>query len=245
MTLLVATLFAFAATDLTRDRDRKQTLRAAAAVVASALAVGGLMRLAGMDWSTTVIVGLVLLLVLVGWVILDTCATSSAPAGVAVVALLWTVIALLGAFAASGALPSTGGPLKDWFSNLDIHHPKGPVALDRVMLSLSGALFLTGSGNRLVRLVYVIAGTPTQTAQTKLRGGRLIGPMERLFIGSMMVAGEPTGIAIVIAAKGLLRLPEIQRDPGKIDEFTEYFLIGTFASMLIAIAVAGAVLAVG
>jgi hypothetical protein len=62
----------------------------------------------------------------------------------------------------------------------------------------------------------------------------------------VILAGDPAAAAIVITAKGLLRFPEInrgskderQRSQGEKrmspDENTEYFLIGTIASLLLA-----------
>ncbi len=59
--------------------------------------------------------------------------------------------------------------------------------------------------------------------------------MERLFIGAMVVSGNLVAAAALVAAKGLLRLPEIRDSPKDgDDQVTEYFLIGTFSSLLIA-----------
>ena len=45
---------------------------------------------------------------------------------------------------------------------------------------------------------------------------------------------------LVVAAKGLLRFPELQaaarNDATHVDEVTEYFLVGTFTSLLVALA---------
>ena len=74
-----------------------------------------------------------------------------------------------------------------------------------------------------------------------LKGGRLLGPMERVFILGLGLTGQFTAAGIVVAAKGLLRFPELQaardssRGPG-IHAVTEYFLVGSFASWLIALA---------
>ncbi len=86
------------------------------------------------------------------------------------------------------------------------------------------------------------AGTPTAVGERTLSGGRLLGPMERLFVGAMVLSGSLTGAAVIIAAKGLLRLPEIRSSAdqlgGAADQVTEYFLIGTFCSLLLASALA-------
>jgi hypothetical protein len=71
-----------------------------------------------------------------------------------------------------------------------------------------------------------------------LTGGRLLGPIERLFVGAMVISGNLTAAAALIAAKGLVRLPEIrsrnEQASGVADQVTEYFLIGTFSSLLVA-----------
>lgn len=67
-----------------------------------------------------------------------------------------------------------------------------------------------------------------------LRGGRVIGVFERIAVVGALVAGWPAGIAVVLAVKGLARYPEI-RD----QQAGEQFIIGTFASVLWAVAAAG------
>ena len=62
--------------------------------------------------------------------------------------------------------------------------------------------------------------------------------MERLFIILLGHSGQLGAAAIVVAAKGLLRYPELQRterEEGPTD-VSEYFLIGSFASWLVALA---------
>jgi hypothetical protein len=59
--------------------------------------------------------------------------------------------------------------------------------------------------------------------------------MERVFILGLGLAGHLTAASIVIAAKGLLRFPELQSKPDqvRIHRLTEYFLVGSFVSWLI------------
>lgn len=80
-------------------------------------------------------------------------------------------------------------------------------------------------------------GVPASTNEKKLKGGRLLGPMERIFIVGLGAIGQFTGAAIVVAAKGLLRFPELQAGTKSgPSDVTEYFLIGSFASWLIGLA---------
>ena len=126
-------------------------------------------------------------------------------------------------------------------------HPDEVVGL--VLVNLSTA-------NILVRLVLVAVGAmrpvlPDNLATSddpqpsdRLRGGRLLGPMERVLILGLGLAGQLTAAGLVIAAKGLIRFPELQskRDESTtveavgIDEVTEYFLVGSFVSWLLALA---------
>lgn len=70
-----------------------------------------------------------------------------------------------------------------------------------------------------------------------LKGGRIIGPLERLFILSLALGGQFTAIGAVIAAKGIIRFPEISKDsPG--GSKAEYFLVGSFASWALVLAIA-------
>ena len=70
-----------------------------------------------------------------------------------------------------------------------------------------------------------------------LRGGAWIGALERLAVYVALVAGWAPGLAIVLAVKGLGRYPELrnQEDTG----VAERFIIGTFTSVLWAVACAG------
>jgi hypothetical protein len=108
---------------------------------------------------------------------------------------------------------------------------------------------LLATSNRIVRLVLEASGTSAETGESTLKGGRLLGPMERLLVATMAIAGDLTAAGIVIAAKGLIRLPEIrtsaEHSAGKGDVVTEYFLVGTLTSLLLAGGVAAVVLAAG
>ena len=76
--------------------------------------------------------------------------------------------------------------------------------------------------------------TASRTVTTPLRGGRLIGVLERTAVAAAVLAGWPEGIAVVLAVKGLARYPEIRAAHAG-----EQFIIGTFGSVLWALAVAG------
>lgn len=62
-----------------------------------------------------------------------------------------------------------------------------------------------------------------------LKGGRIIGPIERLLIVVLAFAGVPQIIAALAAAKGVVRFPEIAEDRGSGSK-AEEFLVGSLAS---------------
>lgn len=77
----------------------------------------------------------------------------------------------------------------------------------------------------------------TEPAFTELKGGRFIGQLERVFLLALVLAGAFTAIAAIVAAKGIIRFPEISKDAA--GSKAEYFLVGSFASWaLVALVVA-------
>jgi hypothetical protein len=105
------------------------------------------------------------------------------------------------------------------------------------------ALAQLATANVAVRMLLDAVGVPASTNEKTLKGGRMLGPMERLLILALGLAGEVTAAAVVGGAKGLLRFPELHRGTkAGPSDLTEYFLIGTLASWLVALAGVGLVL---
>lgn len=75
---------------------------------------------------------------------------------------------------------------------------------------------------------------PTRPAAEVLRGGLVIGFLERAAVAVAIFSGQPVAIAYVVAIKGLGRYPELKDTPAA----SERFIIGTLASMLWAASVA-------
>ncbi len=137
------------------------------------------------------------------------------------------------------------GAAATWLEETPIPVLNG-LEVDRALLILGALLVQMSTGNVIVRLVLRATGTvdpargASHDATRTLKGGRLLGPMERLFIVGLGLAGYITAASIVIAAKGLLRFPELQskrdeRTGPSIDEVTEYFLVGSFVSWTISL----------
>ena len=206
------------------------------------------------------------------WIELSGRAQATGRQAVRALAVLGVTLAGLVAF--SGAASTAGGPLGSWLRWADLPGPV-PTDVGRVLLLAALALFNVATANIIVRLVLLAIGAlrpdqasapPQPQAADRLKGGRLLGPMERLVILGLGLAGEFGAAGLVIAAKGLLRFPEIQASarsgapslgvggtagsanpalpsgatggrtgPVGIDDVTEYFLVGSFVSWLLAL----------
>jgi hypothetical protein len=61
--------------------------------------------------------------------------------------------------------------------------------------------------------------------------GRLIGNLERIALTIVVAAGSYAALAFLVAAKGIVRSDEFDKNR----DFAEYFLIGSLASVLVAL----------
>ena len=157
--------------------------------------------------------------------------------------LTMLTLAITGAALLSGQAGPVDGALGRWVAQVPL-----PVLSDLDgdgLLLLAGAVVVQlSTGNVLVRLVLAATGTITTNPhgasrgpERRLKGGRLLGPLERLFILGLGLAGNLTAAAIVVAAKGLLRWPELSSpsEQDRVHRLTEYFLVGSFVSWLVAL----------
>lgn len=141
----------------------------------------------------------------------------------------------------AGWAPDVDGLLGRWLTWSDLPWQPTP---QRALLLAGLALTQLSTGNLVVRHVLTSTGamrpTSGRTDEEELKGGRLLGPLERIFILGLGLAGEYTAAGLVIAAKGLIRWPELKSHsegsgPSDIDKVTEYFLVGSFVSWLVAL----------
>jgi hypothetical protein len=79
-----------------------------------------------------------------------------------------------------------------------------------------------------------VAGSASRV-EPALKGGRLIGPLERLLVLALTLAAMYPLVAAILAAKGIVRFPEISRDSAAGNR-AEYFLIGSLVSWVLALA---------
>ena len=110
--------------------------------------------------------------------------------------------------------------------------------VDKGVTLLAGVVAVAGGG-LVTTQVFSLVEDPERVrgAGAVLRGGAWIGALERLGVYVALAAGWAPGLAIVLAVKGLGRYPELrnQEDTG----VAERFIIGTFTSVLWAVACAG------
>ncbi|OBI18055.1 hypothetical protein A5712_22655 [Mycobacterium sp. E2327] len=142
----------------------------------------------------------------------------------------------------SGWSSPVHGLIARWSSWVQL--PLSNVTPTRLLMIVAVVLVQFATGNQLVRLVLGSVGAVRPAGEPqpsdRLKGGRLLGPMERLLILSLGVGGQVAAASAVVAAKGIIRFPELSAQKNRngdvgIDEVTEYFLVGSFTSWLIAL----------
>lgn len=243
MSVLALLLLALGTSDAVRSRAWGDRGRAHLVTVLAGLSVLVVMAvLAGL--STLADVALLVLAgaVLVGWVF--TSAEEAVRERGAAVPLSVLGLGAASLMLLSGWATPAGGSVARWLAWSAVPDVSG-LHPNRALLLAGLLLVQFATGNVIVRLVLIQvgalprAGTPQPS--DRLRGGRLLGPMERVIILGLGLAGEVTAASLVIAAKGLIRWPELRQaddvPPGSVgvDEVTEYFLVGSMVSWLVAL----------
>lgn len=168
-------------------------------------------------------------------------------------ASFWPAAALAGLCAGATALiparPDAGLIGQVW----RMPTPGGELPFDTAMLALGALLFVLESANLIVRAALDGEGTwrpadqtgpfkggrlrQPQPAAGGFRGGRLIGPLERVLVLVLTLASAYALLAAMLAAKGIVRFPEISRD-GETGARAEYFLVGSLVSWVSSLAAA-------
>lgn len=138
------------------------------------------------------------------------------------------------------------------------------VPISAIAMGLGATLFLVESANIVVRASLRPAVVAPQAAPqasphprrwwerrpdaapaasvtvADLKGGRLIGPLERLLIVALTLSGAVPIVGGILAAKGIVRFPEISHDTQGGSK-AEYFLVGSLVSWAIAVLAIGAI----
>lgn len=165
----------------------------------------------------------------------------------AVFALTAVVLLGLATFLSLGVWPDPASGLAGRFLRLTPFPVLARMTPGKLVLAVGILVALVETGNAAVRLVLTATGVSPSRAGARLRGGRILGPVERLLIFGFAVAGEITGAALVASAKSILRFPEISRVSAQSgvshqeaselapDEISEYVLIGSLVSWFLAL----------
>lgn len=238
MSWLAVLLVGLAVTDLTHSAIGHRGGPPAAPQALGALVALFLGLFAGLTEPLDVLALVLVVGVVLLWGATVTRGFGRGPAWVPLVVLLTSVGT---AVLVSGAASPAGGEIGRWLDGVAVPVLSGLDA-DRFLLLLGCFGVQLSTGNVVVRLVLKATGTinPGKDGSmpvTPLKGGRLLGPLERVFILALGLAGEVTAASIVVAAKGLLRFPELSSKPeqARIHQMTEYFLVGSFVSWSISL----------
>lgn len=236
-------LLGFGVSDLVRwSPEQVGKLHAAVAAIGGAAAVATIAALSGFDAPDLIRTTVVALTTLWVWSAYDLIPSRRAKPGYAL-ALIFGVISVL--VGLGGSAEPVAGEVATWYSQLDFGFSRD-VPVDQFVVGASACVFLLATGNRIVRFTLLATRPSLPDEEGTMRGGRLLGPMERLIVAGTVISGDIAGAGFVIAAKGLLRFREIRgAEQPRIDEITEYFLVGTFTSVLVAVIAGLLVLASG
>lgn len=172
-------------------------------------------------------------------------------AGAELAALLVLSASLLGFLATTGLWPPMEGLV---FAALERSALTGGTSDPETLLLVVGlGTFLLATSNAVVRVVLGRVERVALEQEENLKGGRVIGPLERLLIFGLGVSGQLTAAGLVVAAKSLLRYGEVRGHRGqhqpsveassRAELMSEYLLVGSLLSWTVALAAVGIVAA--
>jgi hypothetical protein len=220
------------------DVCRRLTDRLWAPVIVAPVVIVGCAALAGLWHLGDIALLMIAAAASVGWLLLCARAERTGEHEVAPLVLFGGAVGLL--IVLSGWSSDVAALVARWPSWVGI-----PVSPNQLLIVIAVVLLQLVTGNQLVRLVLGSVGAVKPAGEPqpsdRLKGGRLLGPMERLLIVGLGLAGQLAAATAVVAAKSIIRFPEINAQKSRenggigIDEVTEYFLVGSFASWIIAL----------
>ena len=145
----------------------------------------------------------------------------------------------LRAAAAAVVLAAAAGLVLDAAATIDALD--GAASDDAPVVVVAGALITVFVGGAVIgQFLGVFAHRVTTADSDELaRAGLYIGWLERALLYGFVVAGAPSAVALVVAAKSIARFPSFSKE-----KFAEYFLIGTLASVVVAVGAGVAVRAI-
>lgn len=169
----------------------------------------------------------------------------------------WPAVAL-GLFAIAAVMAAPARAAAGIFGDRAALGPIGDVPFDLLVLGAGVGVVMLETGNEIVRAALSSerlpidevpvgemavpeasdsSGEPVPAASgapATFRGGRLIGPLERVLVLMLTLALAYSLLAAMLAAKGIVRFPEISRDRAS-GARAEYFLVGSLVSWVVAL----------
>jgi len=177
---------------------------------------------------------------------LDPFASAVLASAIVVVLLVVLVLSLVGLRRPSTVLATVGGALVAAALTIVVVLPPGATPLLGVPITVLGFAAATVGGNPFTRRaldiaagnrvretedggIVILASHDADPAHARalMRGGTVIGYLERICTVVAIAVGFPEAIAAIIAVKGIGRFPELAEA-----EARERFIIGTLASLL-------------
>ncbi|MDT5019109.1 MAG: hypothetical protein QOD39_5269, partial [Mycobacterium sp.] len=182
------------------DISRRLADRAWVSVVAAPVVVAGCAALAGL-WHVGDIVLLVIAAVAgVGWAMLCARAERTGERELTPLVVFGVAVGLL--ILLSGWGSDVGGLVQRWAGWAQLPG-LGQLSPNRLLMVVGVVLLQMVTGNQLVRLVLGTVGAVKPAGQPqpsdRLKGGRLLGPMERLLILGLGLAGQLAAATAVVA----------------------------------------------
>lgn len=226
MNVLGVALFSIAVLDLVLGTGRERRRIAVAVPAAAGCAAAGAFAI-GMSWGGAAVLTASVLLEAPLWI-----AARKAEQRRAAYVLTGLVGALAVRMATTAVWVVDGeSPFERWATSLP-----GVLGADAERVAyVGGAMaFLFTAGNTLVRLL-LAAPPKAEQPRNAPGGGRVIGSLERVLVFGLALAGEPTAATLVVSAKGVLRFAEVRAASDDVDQITEYVLVGSLASIALAL----------
>ncbi len=191
MILGALALLSFGIGDLVALSLLKTAFDRAAGAAAAILVTLGVAALSGMSAGSVALTAIIAVPAVV-WVLLAPEAPKKRDAWL----LLLPITALLGTIAVSGSASPVEGDLAHWYEQLPFDFASSKaIPVDQFVLGVGVFLFLLATSNQIVKLVLATTDAKCLKENELPKGGRLLGPMERLIIAAAVVAGDPVGPA--------------------------------------------------
>ena len=188
MILLALLLATVGTADLVRPENRAPTrIQAVVAGAAGAVVLVLLTTGLAVGASAWAIIPAVLAFV-IGWMLF-------APVGIVQTDRPWPVAGLVIAALVALAVPQPAigdGWLVRWYAGLELP-TLADVPVEQFVLGAACVVFLVETANIVVRLMLIGTGPSVLATENTLQGGRILGPIERVFVLGMALAGQYRG----------------------------------------------------